>query len=582
MKLMINRLSSLIIAINFLFVFACTAQSSIDPYWQFNEEKHFKPKLSKSEFYTLSGYDFCWYVLEPLTQFIESYDFEIERGKSLSYGQKALYYWWYLDGQVTNGGFAQFYSNGYGHYVPAIINGLEHVGDTAMAKLVKQAEKIYQKNKKYIDGNAENDAFGFDSDDKIDEISFFNEQYFDMNHQTMALIETYFRRNPNEICLDENGNKIDMGFSGPIASFYEDKNIKNEYNLELGVINGAFKSYYQNGKPKALVQFIQGKLTGEREEFYENGIIKYKVEKDSSQELLIHTWFYENGNPQKLESKLAEKNKRRGAYKEWFENGQLWRSGFYKSEFDRSGKWEEYYQNGQKRLEGEHIGMEYKLINFWNENGEQTLKNGTGHCVFEGQMFSDLFMRYESAYKDFKRHGVQKSFSNGILTHYQEMNNGMPHGITRSFYKNGNLEREIIYDNGRAISNKMFRKFQNPKVKTTIVSRLCIECHDKKGIYEMPDNIPKPINAATLASDFKPELSSFTFRGDDDTVTCYYIVYVDKGGKPIKLKMTSCENFLNPGQVETNLNNIEFEIALKDGEAIESIHFVQHQFILIE
>lgn len=577
-----NILSSLIIAINFLCVFACTAQSSNDPYWEFIEEKHFKPKLNTGEFYTLTGFDFGWYVLEPLTQFIENFNYEIERGKSLSYGQKALYYWWYLDGQVTNGGFAQFYSNGYGHYVPAIINGLEYIGDTAMANLVKKAEKIYQKNKKYIDGNVDDNWFSSAYDDKIDEISVLDDQYFDMNYQTMSLIETYIRRNPNEICLDESGKEVDMRFSGPIAGFYEDKNIKNEYNLELGVINGTFKSYYQNGNSKALVQFIQGKLSGEREEFYENGILKYKVEKDSSEELLIHTWYYENGNPQKLESKLAEKNKRRGAYKEWFENGQLWRSGFYKSEFDRSGKWEEYYQNGHKRLEGEHIGMEYKLINFWNENGEQTLKDGTGNYEFEGQMFSDLYMRYENKYKDYKRHGVQKSFSNGILTHYQEMNNGMPHGITRSFYKNGNLEREIIYDNGRVVSNKTFRKFKNPKVQTTIVSRLCTECHDKKGVYEVPDNVPKPDNVSTLATDFKAELSSFTFRGDDDTVICYYIVYVDNKGKPMHLKMTSCDNMLKPEHVEKNLMNMEFEIAIKDGKAIESIHFVQHQFILIE
>lgn len=577
-----NRLSYLIITINFLFIFACTAQSSIDPYWQFNEEKHFKPKLNTGEFYSLSGFDFGWYVLEPLTQFIENFNYEIERGKSLSYAQKALYYWWYLDAQVTNGGFDQFYSNGFGHYVPAIINGLEYVGDTTMANLVRKAEKVYQKNKKYIDSDDDYDGSGFDYYDTFDEMSSLDDQYFDMNDQTMSLIETYIRRHPNEICHDENGNGFDMSLSGPFASFYEDKNIKNKYNLERGVINGAFKSYHQNGNPKEIIHFIQGQLTGEREEFYENGILKYKVEKDSIEDLLIHTWYYENGNPKKLESKLRDKNKKRGDHKEWFESGQLLRSGMYISEFQPGGYWQEFYQNGQKKFETEYKGRDNQLINFWNEQGEQTLKNGTGHCVFEGQMFSDLFMRYESEYKDFKRHGVQRSFSNGILTHYEEINNGMPDGVTRSFYKNGNLEREIIYDNGRILSNKEFRKFNNPNVQTTIVSRLCTECHDKKGEYEVPDNEPKPVNATKLATAFKAELSAFNFRNDDDTVTCYYIVYADKAGKPIKLKMTSCENFLNPEQVETNLKKMEFETAIKDGNAIESIHFVQHQFVLIE
>ncbi|MBK7427513.1 MAG: DUF4375 domain-containing protein [Saprospiraceae bacterium] len=496
----------------------------------------------------------------------------------MSYGQKALYYWWYLDAQVTNGGFAQFYSNGYGHYIPAIINGLEYVGDTAMANLVKKAEKVYQKNKKYIDGN----EFGFDSDDKIDEISFFDDQYFDMNHQTMSLIETYIRRNPNEICLDENGNDFNMSFSGLYSSYFDDKRIKNEYNLELGVIHGAFKSYYQNGNQKEITHYLNGKLTGEREEFYESGIIKYKVEKDSSEDLLIHTWYYENGNPKKLESKLAQKNKRRGTYKEWFENGQLLKSGMYLTEFNPGGKWQEFYQNGQKRLEAEYIGSEYQLKNFWNKEGQQTLKNGTGYCEIENQISEDKHTLDISEYKDYKRHGVQKSYINGILVYSQVMNNGEQDGTSRTYYINGNLEREIVYNNGRLVSNKRFRKFENPKVKTTIISRLCKKCYENQDEYVFPDNDPLPINATKLASTFEPSVSIFNAYGDDYTLSASCLVWVDKDGKVQKVKMTGGENLLITNQIETNLKNMEFKVALKDGNAIESIHFVQHQFILVE
>jgi len=34
-----------------------------------------------------------------------------------------------LDAQVTNGGFLQFYSNGYRNYVPTINAGLKLIGD---------------------------------------------------------------------------------------------------------------------------------------------------------------------------------------------------------------------------------------------------------------------------------------------------------------------------------------------------------------------------------------------------------------------------------------------------------------------
>jgi len=42
--------------------------------------------------------------------------------------RKHFYYWWYVDAQVTNGGFTQFYYNDYGMYVPTIIKGLKQMG----------------------------------------------------------------------------------------------------------------------------------------------------------------------------------------------------------------------------------------------------------------------------------------------------------------------------------------------------------------------------------------------------------------------------------------------------------------------
>ncbi len=320
-----------IITMNLLNLFGCKAENKNDPYWMFNEKTHFRPKLNKGEFFKLSGYDFGWVVLEPLSEFVKDKEHEIERGKSLSYGQKALYYWWYLDAQVTNGGFVQFYYNGYEPYIPTIIKGLEHIGDTEMANLVKRADEIYQKNKKLMDKAKESDLFGSDLYDRLDELSLLDDEYYEMNENTMSLIENYIRKNPNEICLDEEGKEFDMSFTGLCKTYYDDKNIKEEFNLEEGVINGEYKSFYQNGNPKENIPYLKGLQTGEREEFHENGKLKYQVTKDQNKKLLIHKRYYENGNPKKLESKVIGVNERVGEYKEWYENGQLAETGTYKS-----------------------------------------------------------------------------------------------------------------------------------------------------------------------------------------------------------------------------------------------------------
>ena len=123
-----------------------------DPYWEFDPSKHFRPKLNKGEFFKLSGFDFAWFVLDPISEFIRDPKGELTKGNTLSYAQKALYYWWYVDAQVTNGGFTQYYYNEYGKYTPTIIKALKHIGDDLMAELINRSYELYLKENKKIKG----------------------------------------------------------------------------------------------------------------------------------------------------------------------------------------------------------------------------------------------------------------------------------------------------------------------------------------------------------------------------------------------------------------------------------------------
>ena len=567
---------------NLLNLFGCKAQRENDPYWEFDKTEHFRPELNKGEFFKLSGYDFGWFVLEPISKFVKDREHEIERGKSLSYGQKALYYWWYLDAQVTNGGFVQFYYNGYGPYVPTIIKGLEHIGDKEMADLVKKVEKIYQKNKKLMNKAQESDLFGSDLYDRLDEMSLLDSDYYEMNEKTMSLIEAYIRKNPNEICLDEYGKEFDMTFTGLCKTFYENKTVKEEFNLEQGVIDGEFKSFYNNGNPKEKINYNKGEQTGERKEFYESGKLKYQVTKNTNASTFIHQWFYENGNPKKLESKLAGNGERIGEYKEWYENGQLEEKGTYKSAYEREGEWLEFYQNGNKKVEAEFVNGEFRLKNHWNEKGEQTLTNGTGLYVYEYSMFGDKVDRNEQEYRNFKRHGKQKTFTNGVLTLYQEMENGKENGVTRRYYDNGNLEQETVYENGKAISTKKFPKFKNPKVKTNIISRICDGCYEDYDNYTLPDNNPMPINYQELEDSFKAEISIFEAYGDDHIMSYGYYLFVDNKGNVGDIKFAVADNMWLDEEVKTSMAKLKFEPALKDGEPIKSIQYVRYKLQLTE
>ena len=329
---------TLTLSILLLNLFVCIAQNERDPYWEFDEAKHFRPELNKGDFYKLSGFDFGWFVLEPISKFVKKKEYEIERNKSLSYGQKALYYWWYLDAQVTNGGFDQFYGNGYGPYASTIIKGLEHIGDTAMAALVKKADNIYQRSQKLMDKAQESSLSSSDFYAGLDALSLLDTKYYEMNDKTMSIIEAYIRKNPNEICVDENGKEFDLAFTGLCKTFYSDNTVQNEFPLEQGVINGEFKSYYENGILKEKIDYKNGKETGEREEYFDNGTLKYKVVKDESNDIVTYNYFYENGVQKKLVTKKGSTDTRLGVTKEWYDNTQLKEQSVYVGKYTRAGK----------------------------------------------------------------------------------------------------------------------------------------------------------------------------------------------------------------------------------------------------
>ena len=112
----------------------------------FEKANHLQSVLSKSEFANLHGWDFGWAVLKGIN-IASDERAEKELSKRLSPGQKALYFFWYLDAQVTNGGFIQFYWNGYRMYLPAIIKGLKLIEDNELLNLIELVDKEYLVNK---------------------------------------------------------------------------------------------------------------------------------------------------------------------------------------------------------------------------------------------------------------------------------------------------------------------------------------------------------------------------------------------------------------------------------------------------
>jgi antitoxin component YwqK of YwqJK toxin-antitoxin module len=406
-------------------------QPKNDPYWQFDQSKHFRPKLNKGEFFKLTGFDFGWFVLEPISEYIQDRKGELKKGNTLSYGQKALYYWWYVDAQVTNGGFTQFYYNEYGNYVPIIIKGLKHIGDDKMAELVNRSYELYLKENKKIKDARQGGLQAFSNLYKeIKDFDELDDEYYELNDQTMKIIENYIRNNPNEICLDEEGKEFDLNFSGELKTYHSNKSVKEIMTLENGIVSGTFKSYFDNGQLKDEIQYLDGEQTGVRTEYYKNGNKKFSITKSQIPKGSLHSHYYENGNLKSTE--------------------------IYISKYDRDGKWIQYYSNGQMMSESEFIDKEFFVQNCWKDDGTQIMKDGTGLYINEYSIFDGVIDRNEQEYKNYKRDGKQYSYSNDRLTLYQEMSEGKEHGVTKTYDDEGNLKEEVIYENGVEKSRKEY------------------------------------------------------------------------------------------------------------------------------
>lgn len=429
-----------------------------DPYWEYDQATHFQAKLNTAEYYTLSDFDFLWFVLEPMSEYLEDSKGELKKGKSLSYGQKALYYWWYVDGQVTNGGFTQFYYNDYGKYVPTIIKGLKYIGEEKMAELINRSYEIYLKeNRKIKDARLGGmEAFSNLYKEIID-FDELDDEYYEINELTMKNIEIYIRKNPNEYCVDENGKPFDVIFAGELKTYHSGDVVEAIIPISNGVISGTYQSFYSDGKPNEIIQYLNGEATGEREEFYENGIQKYIVKLTADKQLLEHKSFHENGTISKIEFKTIDNDQRIGEYKEWYDNGQLAESGTYISGNDRTGEWLEFYKNGNKKVEAEFKEGTFIIQNCWAEDGTQTMTNGTGTYTYDYSFWEDDVTRNVSEYKNYERHGKQYTYRNGVISLYQEMENGVEHGVTRDYDEDGKLTEETIYENGIKISTKVIK-----------------------------------------------------------------------------------------------------------------------------
>jgi hypothetical protein len=168
---------------------------------EYDESKHFTATLTQGQIDTLKTWDFCWANVQPILKMMGTHgDWEVDNLKKLAPAQKALFFFWNLDAEVTSGGFIQFYWNGLDYQVEPLIAGLELVGDKDLVKLIKKADAEYKKNEKLFEEcRKKGDLHRLYAE--LKELKSYRTEYENLQNNSVALMESYIRKNSKDFFL---------------------------------------------------------------------------------------------------------------------------------------------------------------------------------------------------------------------------------------------------------------------------------------------------------------------------------------------------------------------------------------------
>jgi Sec-independent protein translocase protein TatA len=159
---MTNKLILILMLSGILKFFGCKGQTekqSTDPTTQeiLNSVDDFMNRTIYKELTTeiidsIDDNDLEQVVIDNIYEQVGSdYEKEFENAKKLTKAQQAMFSVWWVEAEVNNGGFNQFYFNSSGQYAQMAVEGFELFGASKFADLMRQANQIYNENKERLE-----------------------------------------------------------------------------------------------------------------------------------------------------------------------------------------------------------------------------------------------------------------------------------------------------------------------------------------------------------------------------------------------------------------------------------------------
>lgn len=130
----------------------------------------------------------------------DNYENEFENVSKLTKGQQAVFSTWWLEAEVNNGGFNQFYFNSTGKYAAMAEKGFKTIGALKLSELTSLANKIFNENKERIEGFDDGTLEGFSESYNENPLNDLAPQFYELYdlENISELRIKYIRENTSE------------------------------------------------------------------------------------------------------------------------------------------------------------------------------------------------------------------------------------------------------------------------------------------------------------------------------------------------------------------------------------------------
>jgi hypothetical protein len=176
-------------------------EKSVD---EFNNRKIYE-KLTPEIFMTIPDDKLEQAIMDNIdTNFEKGEQYTLDKISKLTKGQQAVFSTWWLEAEVNNGGFNQFYFNSSGQYAKMAEIGLETIGAKKFSELCSRANKIFTENKERLeefdDGTVESFSESYKDNPLNDLDTEFYELYESENIGDLRI--KYIRENISEFTTE--------------------------------------------------------------------------------------------------------------------------------------------------------------------------------------------------------------------------------------------------------------------------------------------------------------------------------------------------------------------------------------------